>query len=187
MEALRGSPILALYVALYREAIREPHAQFQYFRFWSLLEMMARHKKYVGRPLRNWVGEVCHNARNRARYIRDDAEELVFELLREHLSKNFGEDSFAAGLKYGKVSEQLSIWYRRRNCVAHGGDCYCRDPSLPLVKPKYVNCWNARADTAGNHDGYLSTIRFVTKAVLAAELGPSGSGSDAAAGTTAAQ
>lgn len=177
MDALRRSPLCAFYIRLYREAVREPHAEFQYFRLWSLLEMIARHKKYIGRPLLAWAGEVVRNAKGHERIIQGEAEELVFELLRETMAANYSDASLAMGLRQGALSQQVAIWYRRRNCIVHGGDCYCRDASLPLDgKIKYANCRAARAEVLGGTDGYLSALRAVTELVLAREL--SGPGAD---------
>jgi hypothetical protein len=171
MDVLRRSPMGALYIRLYREAVREPYAEFQYFRLWSLLEMIARHKGFIGRPLRAWTGATVTNARGHNRTIQGEAEELVFELLRESMAGAFGDASLAKGLQQGLLSQQVPIWYRRRNCIVHGGECYCQDPSLPLAgKVKYANCRAARIETAGNADGYLSALREVAEIVLAKEL-----------------
>ncbi len=172
MESLRRTQTSVLYVNLFREALREHNPEFQYFRYWNILETIARNKEYVGELLRDWNGIVIKNRKGKERHIQDTAEELVFELLRERLSPKFGEMSFASGLSQGSISDQIGIWYRRRNCVVHGSQCLCRDPSLQLWNnPKYANCKRARDEISSQtDDGYLRSLKEVTEIIISLEL-----------------
>lgn len=58
MEKVRENSSLQLYAALYKEALKETKTEFAYFRFWNLIETIARSKNYIGRPLKDWQGNI---------------------------------------------------------------------------------------------------------------------------------
>ena len=126
----RNNPRLQLYLLLYGEALSENRWDFLYFKYWNILEMAARSKDYIGRPLCDWRGNIIYNNEHKVRKIQDDAKELVFELLREDLSNHYSETSFSFNLKQGKISELIQIWYRHRNCVVHRGACTPNDATF---------------------------------------------------------
>jgi hypothetical protein len=173
LNRLRDSDTLQLYVGLYREALREANEELQYFRYWSLLETVARGKGYVGHPKRDWSGNIVLNRKGKPMLIKE-AEDLVVELLKDQAQ--LADNSLAQGLAQGLLSQQVPIWYRRRNCIVHGGECLCRDPTVPIAADsKYANCWAARREVASGStppvDGYLNSLREVASLTLAKELG----------------
>jgi hypothetical protein len=166
--AIRGDTTLQLFVLLLGEAIRERRPDFRYVRLWSLLETVSRSRGVLGRPKRDWTGQIQVGKKGQHLFIQDAADQ-VYELLRELLvPRSIGEQSFAGGLTYGTLKEQIPIWYRRRNCTAHGDpDCVCRDPSkLGAAPAKYANCYRARTDDQNGHDSYLFTLQEVAKMVI---------------------
>jgi hypothetical protein len=172
MNTLRSSPPAQLYVALLREAMREKDSEFKCFRLWSVLEAIARSKGYAREPKREWNGSVVLNRRGAQRRIQDTAEELVFELLRRTLpNRGLDESSYARTVQQGKIGEQIPLWYRRRNCVAHGGPCLCRNSHASLTEAKFQNCKRARDEmrTIGD-DIYLRTLQQVVEVVVEEEL-----------------
>ncbi len=169
---LRASEPARLYTTLFREAIREEIAAFKYFRFWSLLETVARDQAYVDKPKKDWQGTVLKTRSGADQRIQDTAEELVFELLRDRLSGSIAETGLAANLQFSKISDLVSIWYRRRNCLGHGGDCLCRNPGLPLHEQlKYERCYLATQEMSGTIDQYLLTLREAALLIVHSELG----------------
>lgn len=172
LHAIQGDTTLELFVLLLGEAIRERRPEFRYVRLWSLLETIARGRGCVGRPKRDWSGEVQVGKKGQTLFVKDAAEQ-VYELLRELLMpRKITEQSFATGLTCGALQQQIEIWYRRRNCTAHGDpDCVCRDPSKSgAASAKYVDCYNTRSDDQNGRDGYLSTLRETAKMVVFALL-----------------
>jgi hypothetical protein len=168
LHAIRGDTTLQLFVLLLGEAIRERRPDFQYVRLWSLLESVARSRGCAGRPKRDWSGQEQVGKKGQPLFVQEAAEQ-VYELLRELLApRSIGEQSFAAGLTYGTLQEQIQIWYRRRNCTAHGDPgCVCRDPSkVGTARAKHVNCYRARSDGQHGHDGYLFTLQEAAKIVV---------------------
>lgn len=170
--AIRDDTTLQLFVLLLGEAIRERRPDFQYVRLWSLLETVARSRGCPGRPRRDWSGLIQVGKKGQSLFVQEAAEQ-VYELLRELLApRGIGEHTFASGLTYGALREQISVWYRRRNCTAHGDpDCVCRDPSkVGAASAKYATCYRARSDDQHGQDGYLRTLREVAKSVVFALL-----------------
>jgi len=171
MQRLRRSEALQLYCSLFWEALREPNVELQYFRYWNLLETVARAKELEGEPKRDWSGSVVINRKGKTQKITT-ASELVFELLRRVLPpRHIGESSYASNLCQGLLSQQVPIWYRRRNCAVHGGGCLCRNPNLRCRGTQYVNCRAAREEaTNAGFDWYLRSLQDVTESILASEL-----------------
>jgi hypothetical protein len=168
IHAIRDDTTLQLFVLLLGEAIRERRPEFKYVRLWSLLETAARSRGCAGRPKRDWSGQAQVGKKGQPLFVQDAAEQ-IYELLRELLApRGIGEQSFAGGLTYGTLQEQIPIWYRRRNCTAHGDpDCLCRHHSKPGIAPaKYATCHQARSDDQRGHDGYASTLQEVAKSVV---------------------
>jgi hypothetical protein len=172
LHAIRADETLQLFALLLGEAIRERRPEFQYVRFWSLLETVAKARGCEGRPKRDWNGQVQLTKKGQQHRVQDAAEQ-VYELLRELLApRGIGEQTFASGLTFGALSDQIPVWYRRRNCTAHGDPgCVCRDPSKHGgAAAKYANCHQARSDDQQGHDGYLMTLRQVAESVVFALL-----------------
>jgi hypothetical protein len=172
LEALRDDSTLQLFVSLFGEARRERRPDFQYVRLWSLLESVAKSRGCAGRPRRDWSGQPQVSKKGQPLYVQD-AREQVYELLRELLAPcGIGEQSYASGLSYGSLSEQIGIWYQRRNCTAHGDpECVCRDPSkLATARAKHATCFRARSDDQLGQDGYLQAFRSVAERVILALL-----------------
>ena len=160
---------------MYREAVREHEQSFAYFRFWSFLEAVARSKNFDSRLQLDWSGAVRVTPKGSPRLVGDHAKDLVFELLRDALSEDIGETGLASGLQQGSFGQLVAIWYRRRNCVGHGGECLCRNGSLAHLRAKndYENCRLAREEEAGvSAQAYLQTLREAARSVLFSELRP---------------
>lgn len=170
LEVLDRDPTAFLYATLLGEALRETRPDFMYVRLWSLLEMIARSRNCAGRPLVDWSG--VQQVSNAGRpIVIQHAREQVFELLRDLLAPaDFSDASFAADRSFGTLSEQTVIWYRRRNCTTHGGDCECKVPGAGSGQAMQ-NCAAARADQSGPYnDPYLVSLRECTTLVVRALL-----------------
>lgn len=179
MEKVRTNNSLQLYLALYKEALKETKTEFAYFRFWNLIETIARSKNYIGTPLRNWQGNIEKNRNSQNRTIQDSAVELVFELFRETFSSGLGNESFLANhLAQGAISKIIPIWYRHRNCVVHGGGCFPHDVLFCFPNDnKYINCKTAHEEIVNNFgsrdrftDKYLSSLERATNWIISTEI-----------------
>lgn len=168
-----------LYVALYSEALREQRIEIAYFRYWNLLETIARSRNYIGLPLLNWNNAPIMNRRGQARTIQDDAEELVLELIRRtFLGAQLSEGSFSSELQQGLIQQQVAIWYRHRNCMVHTGGCFSDDAvHCDQSIAKYVNCKQAHDEIIQGRgirgifeDQYLRNLRETASLIIANQL-----------------
>lgn len=178
LEAARAKPRTALYLSLLREALREERTEFAYFRFWNLLETIARSKSFEGRPRLGWTGQQKLSSQGTPLTIDPQAEQLVFELLRSTLApQDVSHAAFGNHLDQGTFEELVPIWYRHRNCVVHGGGCFPDDASFCLRHhPRYVACRNAHLEMVGQHklrahlnDQYLIALRETAILIVRSE------------------
>jgi len=172
LDKARGDPRLALYLSLLREAIREERIEFVYFRFWNLLETIARSKAFDGKPRLDWTGTQMTDPQGKL-VIKPQAEQLVFELLRSTLApQSLSPRAFGTPFE-----ELVPIWYRHRNCVVHGGGCFPHDASFCLrTEDKYVRCKQAHDEVVEKHgkrdrvnDTYLQALRQTALLIVEAE------------------
>ncbi len=156
-----------------REAIREERIEFVYFRFWNLLETIARSKGFDGTPRLDWSGSQVTSPKGKPLVIELQAEQLVFELLRSTLApQSVSPRAFGAPFE-----ELVPIWYRHRNCVVHGGGCFPDDTSFCLrADQKFIECRRAHEEVVAKHgsrdhltDTCLQALRQTTLLIVQAE------------------
>jgi hypothetical protein len=166
-----------LHLALLREALRENRWEFLVFRLWNLLETMARASGFVGQPLLDWTGTPVLNKRGQPRRIQDHAKEQVLELLRVRLSRGSSSAVPFCPPRHPSYPDLVTVWYQRRNCVAHTGGCHPTDPSVcNPAKPECVSCNAARQETGQVrsasgpfHDAYLEALRWTAICLVKGE------------------
>lgn len=175
---VRRSDALRLFLDLYAQALREPRGDFAVFRFWNLLETIARSKGYVGQPMCDWQGAQLRNRKGRLRTIQDESEAIVTEhIRRSHKILSLAPSFLVNGVRISRI-ELVPVWYRRRNCVAHRGKCGFGEPRMCLNQdPKYVACHEAhkRLNAPGQlfrspADRVLEELRAVAELVMQAEV-----------------
>ena len=165
ISALKASTTLQFYLTLFGEATRERRPEFMYVRLWSLLETIAKGQRIEGQPVLTWVGQPALGSNGQVRRI-ENTRQLIYELFRRNLAPGISEHAFASGLSYGGLDEQIEIWYRRRNCTAHGDSrCVCRD-ATSAAGGAFLRCNRARADDQAGIDRYLHNLREVTRIVM---------------------
>src|SRR5207237_1265889 len=125
----------------FREAQSERNHEVQYFRYWSLLETIARSKAFAGHPKVGWDSKAILSPGGKPLRIQDQAEEIIFELLRTTMApRSIGDGAYASSDPGMLLSLQVPIWYQRRNCVAHGLPCLCRGDMITNPKDKMQRC-----------------------------------------------
>jgi hypothetical protein len=166
---------LQLYVKLFREAREEEDAEFAYYRFWTLIEMMARAKNLGGQPLLDWDGQPVMNRHGIPRTIEDAAEPLVGELVR----RAYAARKASCLMGIGHMKDLIPVWYRHRNCISHHGGCRPDDPNhCHRTKQQFVTCRDAhlrataRANLPrGRHtDDVLRALEEAARLVIIVEL-----------------
>lgn len=127
--ACKKNPAFIMQATLLRAAKVEGMAagvwDAQYFRYWNLLEVMATSD----------FGEV------------DTAKDRVIKMFEERYS------AANMSLAVGEIDiiEEIPIWYRHRNCVAHYGSCHMDNPDICKDKPVHLKCRNRMQKSIENN------------------------------------
>lgn len=175
MNKIRTNPQLQLYLALYTEALREERNDFICFRYWNLLETIARSKKYIDQPSSDLQGNRILNKRKQPILIQDKAEELVEELLKR-VYRLFGSND--ATLAQIIQSGEIRIWLRHRNCVAHSGGCFPNNPThCDRTDMRFTRCkqyYDTIVAKTGKYeyfnDTYLQNLKTTVETIIRSEL-----------------
>lgn len=110
--ACQQEPSFIIHISLYKEAKAERVWDLKYFRYWGLLEAMAFSDYGSGHITK----------------VRDMFKD-IFSLFNVSLVM----DNI-------NILDEISIWKRHRNCVAHYGVCQKDNKSVCLEHPSYVAC-----------------------------------------------
>lgn len=153
------------YLGLYRDACEESDASTKYFKFWNLLESIARNQNYEGEQKYDFNDNKIYRGTKEV-YISSNAREIVSELLRRHMNDS---SKIKDSLNYGSIEDRIDIWYQRRNCTAHRGKCrvdiqsICDQSNLRMQKCRnaYDECFNS-----GAVDNYLFDLKYTTRDVI---------------------
>jgi hypothetical protein len=145
-------------VGLYRDARRERGRDFQYVRFWQILETMAENKNFdPTEPLLDFDGNFMMDGTKRRQSV--GSVNIVFRLLRE------------AGI--GSTDEtwkRVNVWFAFRNAVAHHGAV---DRYTELSRAG-VRAWAeiaiAELAATSGHDRFLWELKEDTKLLLMQRL-----------------
>jgi hypothetical protein len=120
--AMRIDRVLALATKLYREARAERNPDSAYFRYWSLLEMLADARITAGRPVIRTDGTSWPPPHGTTDY----ACPKVYELLKNRL---VGISEASVASPAADLYEATRGWYARRNATAHYGAFDASDPA----------------------------------------------------------
>lgn len=140
-EAVLTNPSFKLQISLYKEARGEENYDFQYFRYWNLLELMAR---------------------------SDSEEGTALAKVNSMIARIFGSKNISREFNGRDISELAEIWYQHRNCVAHHGAC--QKDNREICKKNRESCVKCRQaieeiQKAG-HDWYLLILTTITRDIL---------------------
>lgn len=118
---LENETNLNVFVKLFNEAEVEKDVQATYFRFWTLLEVMAEAHDIKDEDMTRWDGTVVISKNGHNKRIETSLD-AVFELVRINYSEKNTKD-FIKMASITDVREFLSVCYQRRCCYAHRGSC----------------------------------------------------------------
>ncbi|MCR5726979.1 MAG: hypothetical protein K6G24_05885 [Lachnospiraceae bacterium] len=118
---LENDTNLNVYIKLFNKAEAETDALATYFRFWTLLEVMAETNGIIGQNMVEWDGTPIFSKKGKTLKIENNLD-AVFELVRIKYSSNNSRD-FIKMPSITNVKEFLSVCYQRRCCYAHRGVC----------------------------------------------------------------
>jgi hypothetical protein len=167
--AAEADPLLRLCVSLYREARTETNPDFAYFRYWSLLEVLATERIEAGSEVADFRGNPILVGGEPAK--TSHARGRVYELLKRWMRKReYSEQSFTRPVSES-LWEAVGIWNARRNATAHYGAFVVED------QRQQSQSWYRRAlksyDALVQHEGIdlvLFNLEDATNKVLQWEL-----------------
>lgn len=169
----------SFYLQLYIDCSKEKRRKYSYFKFWNLLETIARNMNYVGQPLKDINNQIVLNHRGNERKIRNVALELVFELIRRTCESQNKQFILGENLNISSLSNLLTVFYQRRNCIAHRGGCQFNNPDICDTRnTKKRICREAlfemkqKSNNPDNFvDEYLFKLKNITAEIVRYELG----------------
>ena len=145
-------------VGLYKDARRERSADFQYVRYWQILETMAEGRNYDSKDaLRDFSGAPMTD-NGRVRFIKGSVN-IVFNLLREN---QIGDTA--------STWKNVNTWFAFRNAVAHHGAVsrytdLSRDPVREWARLGYEEL-----QRSPGHDVFLWSLKEEVKLLLMRRL-----------------
>ncbi len=165
---------LRLYLHLYHEGLLETEPESQYFRLWSLLEVMTGREVAPGDLAFGWDGQSLLNKEGQQKRVGKGIEAQVHEYLRRRLSGAGVDLNFRSEVDQHEWGQLLRIWNRHRNCMAHQGGCFPDDPALCLRNDRrHKACRAAREEVLekyGSADPYRRALRETVSHCIEAEL-----------------
>jgi len=154
---LSRDPINGFLVGLYREARRDRSPDFQYVRFWQILETMAESNNYDPSPLLDYEGNVLMDG-NQPRQCRGSVN-IVFRLLRD---TGIGSTD--------ETWKKVNVWFAFRNAVAHHGSV-ARYPELSRATVKaWAELGHEEIATTPGYDRFLWELKEDAKLLLMRRL-----------------
>ncbi|MBK8760464.1 MAG: hypothetical protein IPM03_08525 [Sulfuritalea sp.] len=157
LSGLANSPFLQFLAGLYKEARRESSIDFQYVRFWQILEILAESRNYDPKaPLVDYSGDVIMDG-EKPRLTKSGAS-IVFNLLRES-----GIGNTESSWKFANT------WFAFRTAAAHHGSI----SRFAELDREDVRTWGRigfEEIQREAHDKYLWNLKEDTKLLLMREL-----------------
>ena len=158
-----------VYIQLFHEASIESSLMAAYFKYWTLLEVMAENYEIAGTPMIGWNGIPITNNAGMAVLIKDKLDS-VFELIR----RVFGNEKPINYIRFphaNNVKEFLSICYQRRCCYAHFGGCERSDRKrCDRTKAQYERCLSSFADIIDSYDPVLDKLAQLCRELIISEI-----------------
>ena len=174
-----SNPIANYYLNMYLQCSKEKLTQFAYFRFWNLLESIARNKNFDNKYRIDEDGNIMRNNEGKPINMSGKARHLVYELIRRTFERKGNyKDSSNHTLQQKSLEDHTIIWYQRRNCIAHKGGCqykdilYCNNNDIKKQKCRaaYEESYKKLGVPTDVFDEYLIEFVQISRKVILAEL-----------------
>lgn len=158
LEGLISDPMNSFLTSLYREARRDRSRDFQYVRFWQILETIAESNNYdPASPLLDYEGNVMMDG-SQPRQTKGSVN-IVFSLIRD---SGVGSTT--------ETWEKVNVWFAFRNAVAHHGSI----GRFSELSREGVKAWarlgHEEISKSSGHDRYLWELKEDTKLLLMRKL-----------------
>jgi hypothetical protein len=157
-------PLLKLCCDLFSEALAETSEDAQYFRFWSILELLSASRVPRGHVVYLLDGSTWPGEKNTTSFVNPRVYQYLCELIQRI---NHAEASFAGPA--ANLFEASRAWYARRNATAHHGRFVVGDPAQS--KEHWYHRAMSTAMLPATPPGWMRAFQEVVNTAIAAELG----------------
>ena len=155
---LSRDPINGFLVGLYREARRDRSPDFQYVRFWQILETMAESRNYdPTSPLLDYEGNVLMDE-NQPRQCKGSVN-IVFRLL---CDTGIGSTD--------ETWKKVNVWFAFRNAVAHHGSVARYTELSRATVRAFAELGHEEIAKTPGHDRFLWELKEDAKLLLMRRL-----------------
>ena len=174
--AVASDSLVALFLSLYKDALKEGDADFAYFRYWTVLEVMSGARIPEGVEISDFSGNALWTGQSRASTSKPSGR--VHELIRSRLQPNSLTEGFLGIQPPDSLWSRIAVWSGYRHAAGHHGGFRVGDP-IQVAQPWYQSVLDAfQQDGASGQVGlnsrYLMDLRRATELMLRWELNASG-------------
>lgn len=156
---ISGNQFNRFLTRLFKEALAEVNSDFQYVRYWQILEVLAESRNYPeGDPLIDYERNPMFSDDGKPRKQKN-AVEIVFCLLRD---SGMGTTT--------QTWKNVNVWFAFRTAVAHHGALGEYEKLNREEVKKWARAAAAEIQTSNSHDVFLWTLREDVKLLLMKEL-----------------
>ena len=161
-----------VYIKMYNEAVKETDRMAAYYKYWSLIEVIAECEGIVGDDKKTWDGSTIsgRDSMNK-KILSNNVVDVVYELLRRRFSSELSEYYFR--LKGpANVEDFLKVAHQRRNCYAHRGKCDFNNPlacNYSKTNPKLCKD-NMTEKITKNSDQILMQLEDIVRRLIYSEI-----------------
>lgn len=166
-ESIQIDPRLELWLRLYNEATADPRWDYKAFRYFNLLEGIAKAVLPKRKEVRDKNGNVVLQDDGKRPYTSDNGRGAVYLLLEKvghqlpHVAHEDGQS------RQADLWEETKLWYFVRNEVAHSGSWAKTDETR--AKPTWKK-HNARLSTYREQEGLTWALGAAAESVIQAGL-----------------
>lgn len=162
-DKLKSNPSLRYFLNLYKEARAESSVDFQYLRYWQILETIAESKQFDEKnKLTDFSGKpIVDNNEKQITLGKPIAR--VYQLIKQHQLNPSGEQY--------DLWKFIQAWIAMRNATGHFGGFRYKDPLQESNFRYYQTCEKVYEDQKHRNDGFvLRELKELTKLILMREM-----------------
>ncbi len=171
-QKLKIQPTLRYYLSLFKEARAELNIDFQYLRYWQILEMIAESKNFKrSKPLTDFRDIPILNKKGEQIKIKRK-ETRVYELIKQHYKVGgIAEPNHKLNHTEYDLWKFIKGWYGMRNAAAHHGGFRYEDSYQTKNFGSYEVYEKVYNDQNRNNGGFvLKELIETSKLIIAREV-----------------
>jgi len=171
-QKLKTKPSLRYYLSLFKEARAEFNVDFQYLRYWQILEMIAESKRFDrSKALIDFLDNPILNKKGQPIKIKS-SEARIYELIKQHFKiGGIAEPNHKINRTEYNLWKFVECWYGMRNAASHFGGFRYDDPYQKKSFGDYQICEKVYKDQNNSNNGFVTRELVETsKLIIAREI-----------------